>query len=208
MPSFFCERTAEYALVPALQSHLQSVFKFATPIFFWKTREGNRVSENQHLHGHVHLLAVFARRPKLQSDTGKVYGKINQDLVTYAEKSSLAGVPAIAGFPVVESLFDLHSQASMLWFSLHGLPRKDIEFSVALQARPHLTEDLDGALLQPLELTDIAANITRSRVFSWQDAMTQLSELRIDQADGYRSRVNWFGSSYKPVYFLVSPHMR
>lgn len=65
MSSFFGERTAEYAIVPVLQRALKSRFGSALPLFYWKTREGNRTSSEIHGKCFVKVVAMFARRPKI-----------------------------------------------------------------------------------------------------------------------------------------------
>ncbi|RZI80736.1 MAG: hypothetical protein EOP38_21595 [Rubrivivax sp.] len=207
MPSFFNERTAEYALVPALQAHLQAGFQFAVPIFYWKTREGNSIAERVHHDEPVKVLAMFARRPKLSDDSGVVHGKINHDLLNYAQRAGRMGIPTIAGFPAVASLFDLHLEAPLHWFFLGGLPEMDIEFMVDLQAKPSYAQGIDSGL-QPIHLAEITELVKKAPAFSWQDAMARLAELRVERSHGYPLRFNWFGSQYKPVYFLVSPKQR
>src|SRR5689334_17537250 len=97
--SFFCERTAEYALVPILQRSLEAHFGFAVPIFYWKTREGNRTSAEIHKECSVQILAMFARRPKVTQKRNWVTGKINAELFQFADAASSVGIPTIAGFP-------------------------------------------------------------------------------------------------------------
>lgn len=118
MSSFFCERTAEYALVPRLQRSLEAHFGSAIPIFYWKTREGNRVSSEVHRAQFVQVLAMFARRPKLTGRKDWLSGKINFEIFQFADAARSVGVPTIAGFPAVASLHGLYSDPPIYWLPI------------------------------------------------------------------------------------------
>lgn len=204
MSSFFCERTAEYALVPVLQRALEDYFGSAVPIFYWKTREGNRVSSEVHKGQSVKVLAMFARRPKLTCKKNWVSGKVNFELIQFADAARSVGIPTIAGFPAVGSLHDLYSDPPIFWLPVEQSNAGELEFiSNIARSRPILTDE-EGRPIRTLSIEDVIAEVEENaEVLSWDDAMGHISELRQEH---YREEsyfaFGWFGG-YKPVYFLM-----
>lgn len=205
MTSFFSERTAEYALVPALHEYLQLRYSAVSPIFFWKTREGNSYAEELHENCRVKILAMFARRPKFFGPKNLVFGKVNSELVAYAKAAMAVGIPTIAGFPAVQSVFDLHHHPPIYWLDLTSSIEGELCFTVDLSADFPTPNDEDGNPVSTITLADIANLIDDSaNVLPWKEAMKRISKLRATQhqVESY-FHFAWFGG-YKPVYFLVS----
>lgn len=204
MSSFFCERTAEYALVPVLQRSLEEHFGSALPIFYWKTREGNRTSSEVHKERFVQVLAMFARRPKLTSRKNLVSGKINFELFQFADAAGSVGIPTIAGFPAVAAIHSLYNDPSILWLPVEQSNAGDLEFVVDISRRPRPMDE-QGHRLQTLTLEEVIEKVEKNaKVFSWNEAMSHISELRREHyRDGSYFGLGWFGG-YKPVYFLIS----
>lgn len=205
MSSFFCERTAEYALVPVLQRALEAHFGSAVPIFYWKTREGNRESSEVHKGHFVKVIAMFARRPKLTGRKNWVSGKINFELFQFADAARSIGIPTIAGFPAVTSLYDLYSNPPIFWLSVEQSNAGDLEFTTNIaQSRPVLIDE-EGRTITTLSIQEVIEEVKESaEVLSWNDAMSHISELRLEHyREDSHFRFGWFGG-YKPVYFLIS----
>ncbi|WP_288381936.1 hypothetical protein [uncultured Massilia sp.] len=203
MSSFFCERTAEYALVPVLQRALEKHFGSAVPIFYWKTREGNRISSEVHKTDNVRVLAMFARRPKLTGVKNLVAGKINHELFEFADAARSVGIPTIAGFPVVSTLHDLYRNPAILWLPVNHTGMDELVFTADSAAPDPIPTDEDGGLVQILSLESVIEEVAeKAKVLSWDEAMDHISELRLEHyRDGYFG-FGWFGG-YKPVYFLM-----
>lgn len=205
MSSFFCERTAEYALVPVLQRALADHFGSAVPIFYWKTREGNSVSLKVHNGHFVKILAMFARRPKLTGRKNWVSGKINFELLQFADAARSVGIPTIAGFPAVASLHGLYSDPPIFWLPVDQSDAGNLEFTTNIARSRPIPIDEEGRAIPTLSIEEVIIEVEEgAEVFSWDDAMSHISELRLEhyRGDSYFG-FGWFGG-YKPVYFLMS----
>lgn len=124
--AFMCERTAEYALVPALAKILQRDYKAAFPFWFSSTREGSAVAD---LPASFRLLAAFARRPKvLVSGDRVVTVKFGHMLFEVARKARSFGIPVLAGVPLVSALEGLAHTPECWWFLIrdHSGNRDDV----------------------------------------------------------------------------------
>ena len=206
MSSFFCERTAEYALVPVLQRALEDHFGSAVPIFYWKTREGNRVSSEIHKGHFVQVLAMFARRPKLTGRKNWVSGKINFELLEFANAARSVGIPTIAGFPAVASLHGLYSDPPIFWLPVEQSNGGDLEFITNIARSRPIPTDEEGRAIPILSIEEVIEELEENaKVLSWDDAMSHISELRLEHyREDSHFGFGWFGG-YKPVYFLM-PH--
>ena len=205
MSSFFCERTAEYALVPLLQRSLEAHFGSAIPIFYWKTREGNRVSSEIHQGRHVQVLAMFARRPKVTETRDIISGKINLELSQFSRAARAVGIPTIAGFPAVDSVFRLYQDPLIFWLPVEQSEVGDLEFMVDTSLR-HPSPKVGGDLaLRTLSLEEVIDEVkANAKAFPWNEAMGNISQLRIEGSRyGNRHMFGRFGS-YRPIYFLMS----
>lgn len=205
LSSMMNERTVEYTIVPKLLRSLSEHFGNVIPLFFWKSREGNRTSLAIHGGSRVRLIALFARRPKLSEDSGLIWGKINSEVRDFAYEAAQIGVLTIAGFVPANTLFDLGQPIAPFWIPLWESANpenceEDMFFVDTSQQDPLLI----GADLKPypvVSLTDIceAAN-ERCREMDWGRAIVAMSELRQNlHGHGFHS---WLGG-YKPVYFVI-----
>jgi hypothetical protein len=205
MPSFFSERTAEYALVQLLQASLRQTFSSVTPMYYWKTREGNRTSA--HVHGGcvVQVLAMFARRPKVMEGQDLVRGKINGELLEFSRAARKVGIATIAGFPAVKSVFELHANPLVLWLPLDQRSA-GYEFIVDLSVPHPQPMDNEDCIVSALSSEEIVQHIQQcSQSLSWDSAMQRMGDLKRlrNGSMGFFSRFG-FDSGYKPVYFLLS----
>jgi hypothetical protein len=205
LSSFFCERTAEYALVPLLQRSLELSFGAAIPIFYWRSREGNQLSSSVHRGHEIRVLAMFSRRPKATHRRKLIGGNINSELFEFSQAARAHGIVSIAGFPAVESIYNLYSNPSIYWLPLDSTRDSDFEFTVDLLEPIPKPIGSDGIELQTLSLPFIIEQVRDcSRLLAWDDAMEFISELR---SKCFRktplSIFAGFGG-YKPVYFLMS----
>jgi phospholipase C len=48
------------------------------------------------------------RRPKIAAQENCIWGKINSELFKFAEAARAVGIPCIAAFPAVATLYDLY----------------------------------------------------------------------------------------------------
>jgi hypothetical protein len=204
LASFLCEHTAEYMLVPRMQAVLATRFPSSVPIYFWKTREGNSVSSSLHSRQSLRVLAMFARRPKIVETEHLLGGKINQELYEFAGASWRAGIPAIAAFPAVSSLWGLYDNPPVFWISLQIKKLSDMEFILDTSKHSCQLFRRDGHVVRVLSDNEIIEMINQeAKVFEWDEAMKKIGELRLERyREGSFSRFFRFGG-YKPVYFLL-----
>lgn len=171
-------------------------------MYFWKSREGNRISSKLHELEELQVLALFARRPKLGDGENVLWGKINRELFEFSGAASTMGIFSIAGFPAARSIFHLHSDPLVFWITLAGERLTDIEFRVDLGASTIHPIGLDGTEIEALSINQIYNLVNeRCRLMSWVDAMNAIDELRLRHFPSH----GYFGGSvgYKPIYFLL-----
>ncbi|HJV86963.1 MAG TPA: hypothetical protein VJ698_15965 [Noviherbaspirillum sp.] len=204
MSSFFCERTAEYALVPLLQRSLEAHFGSAVPIFFWKTREGNRTSSEIHQDRSVQVLAMFARRPKVTGNRNRIAGKINIELIQFAHAARSVGISTIAAFPAVDSIYSLYSDPQIFWLPVELSCDCDFNFEADISKRVPTLTDENGIKVRTMSLKQVSEGVEDgAKILSWDEAMQHISQLRLEHyRDDSNFRLSWF-SGYKPVYFLI-----
>jgi len=202
MASFFSERTAEYLLVWQLKACLEIGSRTVIPIFFWKTREGNRTSSKLHAGATVRIVALFARRPKITDKANLVAGKLNAELFRFTEVASSFGIYTIAGFPAVGRIFDLYLNPSTIWLSLDYPENSgDIEFFVDISRENKKAFNDDLGLLHMLSSSTIVHESDKvCRAYSWGDAMNVLGMLQREINSYYNFP---FGGGYKPVFLLI-----
>lgn len=203
MISFFCERTAEYAVVPAFSKVLRSIGE-PTPLYFWKTREGNNTSTALHNNFDVHIIAFFARRPKVNPKKRNIIQcKINAELYDYSKLAFELDIPVFCGLPVTSSIFELES-SQILWF--HVAPNYNGEEPVFnLEANVFCPLNFKKEQLHPLMREEIIEIIKNSALkIPWGEAVCRMNELnrRPNNVNAYMPwwMRNWH---YKPLYFLI-----
>jgi hypothetical protein len=147
---------------------------------------------------------MFARRPKASDRKDLIEGKINSELVGFANASRRIGIPSIAGYPASRSLPDLYSNPSLIWFDLSQFRQRDTIFAVDFSQEPLTPRLAGGRALQTLTLTQISEDICKNaRTFTWDEAMEHCAALRLEESQNdYRFGFGWLGG-YKPVYFLM-----
>jgi len=205
MLGFLSEHTAEYVLVPRLRSILAAKFGIVIPVYFWKTREGNSLSNLIHKSEFVRVLALFPRRPKLTSPTEEtIWGKINQELLEYARASSSAGIPAIAGLPLAHSLPELWENREPIWISLAYESPEDVVFEVEAVSRKVVSVRPEGQKLDIMAEKNIPFFVEENAsTMTWPDAIDAVNILRTERfRDNFHNRIFFLGG-YKPVYFFV-----
>ncbi len=196
MVSFYTERTAEYSLVPSFSNLLSSLGKVA-PIFFWKTREGNKTSEAIHDEEEVRVIAFFARRPKIDTrNMNLIEMKINHSLYEFSERAKDLNIPVFCGLPITTNIFELN-EPDCLWFHVEGgyddeYVDVNIENKRCFSSIPSLTQQ------------DVIDIVNKESVkMPWKDAVEIMGKLNENFSTlGYVSRF-MRNTHYKPVYFLI-----
>ena len=200
MISFYTERTAEYALVPAFSNILNTLGKVA-PIFFWKTREGNRTSEAIH-DDKVRVIAFFARRPKIDTRNINFIGmRINDSLYEFSERAKSLNIPVFCGLPITTNIFELDNP-DCLWFHIDSKYRHKPTYEyVGIDIENEKYIDGSISSLTQEEIIDIVN--AESVKMSWKEAVEIIGKLNENYSTlGYMSRFIR-NTHYKPVYFLI-----
>ncbi|MEM0672145.1 hypothetical protein AAHA48_03005 [Dickeya oryzae] len=207
MPSFFSERTAEYSLIPEVMKVLGERFPFVAPIYFWKSREGNSISRVQNIHKRVRIMAMFARRPKIEKLENYVSGRINSSVLNYARHAKEYGVATIAGFIAVDSFFDISSKNRFVWFDLCNVAESTSDYDFLCKLNP--CEVVRGAgdfrEVRVINIEILTAIINKDcQSMEWDSGMEiiyKLNQLTSPSNNSFFGRL--WGGGYKPVLFLV-----
>jgi len=204
MTSFYSERTAEYTLVPAFQKILNPLGE-SIPIYFWKTREGNTISNTLHGDNDVYLIAFFARRPKINPNNRNIIqGKINYQLFEFSKQASKWNVPVFCGLSLTTDIFQL-SQTNFLWFHIDSI-LEGIEPIFNIENNQVIPINDDAKWLSPLSESSIIDIVQRtSKKIPWSMAVERMTELYRQSDDETQRHTLWFTRNwiYKPMYFLV-----
>ncbi|MFA6629810.1 MAG: hypothetical protein WCS55_08620 [Sulfuricurvum sp.] len=204
MPSFYSEKTAEYALVPAFLEILNSLGKVA-PIYFWKTREGNQISQSLHASDQVQVVAFFARRPKIYNSNDEIIeGKINSSLYKFSEQAAQFNIPVFCGLPITTNIFELN-RPECLWF--HIDPKSEKKDNIFYFDLENKLLDFPYSANKPVSLSknEIIEIVGKTSIeMSWFDAIEIMNQLYRKSDDGNRL-TPWFFRNwhYKPLYFLI-----
>ena len=189
--SYICEHSAEFSLVPALKSILHREYDFVTPVFPWLNREGGNLSMALHRDDSFRLLALFARRPKLNdADSRSLYMTINSELEAFAELSEENGIPVIAGCPRASNFWELGNAEGFIWFRLGCRTFDQYLISIDDLGRRFSSSLLDkSGVLKLVRESGSVQNIHGFRDFLYESRQT--------------FSTGFFGAQYKPVYFLM-----
>lgn len=199
LESFMCEHSAEYVVARCLGHILESAGIAAIPLYFWSSREGNRMSRHVHSSLRGRLIAVFPRRPKLHIEKpGSVYWKINEELHRFANAADHFGIVTIGALPIASSILDLLPPAGVIWLKLGG---KVEECVVNLHVSSTKIDSTSGKpkTLGAEEIVSVLQS--NSKILNWEEMLFGMSQLRLELTESHHAFMG--GSSYKPVYFLM-----
>ena len=124
--------------------------------------------------------------------------KVNAELFRSAAEFRRVGVPVLAGFPLVTTVFDFSDDVEFRWFTLRG---DENEGDIEVETRA-ITNQSGSPLLQgPLSDQDICRLVTQeSEPMPWNMTIEYINHVRRQEADNGL----WaLGRGYKPVYFLA-----
>eukprot|EP00914_Ancora_sagittata_P030645 GHVO01061549.1.p1 GENE.GHVO01061549.1~~GHVO01061549.1.p1 ORF type:complete len:171 (+),score=0.83 GHVO01061549.1:197-709(+) len=170
-----------------MKALLEKKFSVVVPIFPWLSREFGNRGKSTHGFSGFNVLALFPRRPKISEDN-EVLLTVNGELSVYKEIGLQHGITVIAGCPVARNLWELASCNECAWV--------DIDNSYGYIER---VESLAGKRLTDEE---IFAAVSQSEVHS----MDTLEKFVRDTREALPAGLGFFGTRYKPVYFLIVEH--
>lgn len=181
--SFISEHTAEFVLVPMMKSLLEKHYPTVLPIYPWLSREFSNRAKGTHGFSGFHILALFPRRPKL-SNSDNVYVTINSELSAYKEIALKYGITVIAGCPLATNLWELASCNECAWL--------DVEVT------NDYLEEVTSLNNRRITDREILRDVSQSEIHSMESLEEFIRNTR------YTLPAGFFGTRYKPVYFLIS----
>lgn len=199
--SFISERSAELILVPRLIEELREFYPSITPVFYWVSREGSKMSHDSFQHRKVRILVLYARRPKIEFvGSGEIQIKINQLLFNRAAKYKQVGMPVIAGCPLADDLEKMQFGIECVWLNIdpEGI-EENILFNLA-------GERLNNTKTCSLQIGEIVNIIDATPIITWQQAIQKISEVKRQTRYGAADNVFHFGvygDMYKPIYLII-----
>jgi hypothetical protein len=202
--SFMNERSLEYVVVPELIKILSVNGNLVAPIFFWKSREGEARSASAHNGRIVRVIALFARRPKINEDPNIVIGKINWQLINFAIEANSFGIPSVAAFCAGRSLFEI-DPARAHWIALWG--KKEVEDIHFYQHTHEKSQSLlrdDGTSIATISKATLAQSLfAASEPMSFTTAIHRMDALRPFLTNNPYYFNSFLSGAYKPVYLLI-----
>lgn len=205
--SFMSEHTAEYALVNEIVRILSRRYSSITPIYLWLSREGSSNAVRSLAHRHFKVVAVYPRRPKVQSPgSGSMRIKFNNTVLIAAREYHNRGIPVLMGSPLVSDLASFRTGTSCTWFRLagHDSPTGDWHATVALGGE--LIESLPerSPIAGPLDHDSIISYVSSSAIDAeWPEWLRTIRETRKSSRFLEDRSFLWFGRTYKPFYLLL-----
>jgi len=197
MRSFLSEHTAEYCLVSQAVKAFSSYVGTAIPIYFWSTREGNRLAQQSLAGQELRIVSVFARRPKISGPCAEsMTAKLNRELFHYASEAESLGISTLAGMPLVTSLNQLRLDCPCAWFRL--FKSHDLDTEITMSLRGQTSEIVPSFVTGPAPLESLAEDaFCAASTVEWGDAIEILRTLRQVTRSGV------FYGGYNPFHLLL-----
>jgi hypothetical protein len=210
--SFISEHSAELILVPAIDRVLSRAGMQVVPIYFWKTREGNHLSQKCTIEKNFRVIAMYARRPKvIEPEQDNIEVKINDILFQKAFHLKQYGIPTIAGVPRISTISDLRIGCDCSWFYLDPQKPEEEERVILVEIRTNQCRgNLSHGVQGPLHESDLLGIVNKAKIFSeWAEVISVLR----GEPNTWISKISFLNSmfwpfiAYKPIYFLISEKM-
>jgi hypothetical protein len=197
--SFLNEHSAEFVIVPAFGAILATEFETVIPLYYWSSREGGLLSQQSLVDRQVLIVALFARRPKVDRlSQPYIDVKFNDRLFRLAAFLEDRHIPVFAGVPLPSSLDQFHQTTPSSWFRLPGRGQEEI-VRISLAGGPMKSP----RFVIPLDAGSIVHSLTVvCRGQSWRTVLSLFQEIKGGAVPGY-SRHSMYGDVYKPVYFVM-----
>lgn len=205
--SFINEHTAEYYLVPRICKALSSSEYQAVPFYYWKTREGANMSKLSDQGNKARLIAVYARRPKVDlPGQNEIIVKLNHSLFQSSFVFKEYDVPVFAGVPLASSIMELSLDTPCSWFFLNPEQVLDDDLIFSISRKSQL---LDGEIEPYAKKIDennlfeaiINKSVTNTWV-KWIEIINLVSWQIQEENNSFNPFFQWFGI-YKPFYIIL-----
>lgn len=195
LESFISEHTAEFLLVPQMQATLQKSFWSVIPLFVWVTREGSNFARREMAGRKFRVCALFPRRPKIDRD-GKIFLKLNEQVLFAAENLHLIGIPVFAGIPILSHLTDLNVDCECNWYQLLPGGAGDVTIPITSEVDEPYSD-----FLNQIFINELSTNILRDAIiFEYGEAIEHIRFVKTNFSMGM------YTSVYKPIFFFMEIH--
>jgi len=195
--SFISEHTAEYILIPQIVHELEKDFDKVIPLYFWATREGGIMARASLRPFQYKVIALYARRPKIDlvgAEENLI--RINDLLFERAKTFGARGIPVIAGIPLLSDLNSLRLNSKCLWIHLADTGyQQDIKIDI----HNPLIENNHFSLINPGEFKPLVNE--KCNPIPGEEVIDIMRSAK----NGFNSQ-HWsglFNEQYKPVYILI-----
>jgi len=174
------------------------------PMFFSGQREDTHIAFDSSAGERFHLVALFARRPKIdRAESRCIEGKINRRLFRVAQCASQLGISTFCGISLTNNIFD-QVRAESLWFDISELDSGDDE-RFSCEVSGELTLDRFHGQIQSSHHAAILSRVSSSRILNWAEVTYIMRELPKLADDSVPSRFMFHSQTWrlKPVFFAI-----
>ncbi len=202
------EHSIEFGLVYQLTEILSDKWN-VTPLYFWRTREGNTWAQKCSHSEEIRTLAVFPRRPKIEYvDEDTIELKVNESVQEEAARLESAGIPTFYGAPLISNLLSYNLISEYMWFYVKNY---QVDFNdTVLKVSKSSRKIMDGYNFKYIEIID-EHKIREFANKSIQKTLTDIIKT-IKQVMDARKNANpfqrflFYGNVYKPIFLLLQRH--
>lgn len=202
MPSFYSDRTAEYALVSKFAEILKPLGS-VVPIYYAGQREDTHVAYETQQQKRFYLVAFFARRPKIdRAESQSIEGKIHKQLFNVGRRAAALGIPTFCGISLTNNIFH-QMQSEPLWFDISETAYdEDMKFRCEINSPLNL--EVHYGHLNPMDQSSVLSKVASGQTLDWSGVISIMKELP-KFADDYQPKFMFLSQTwrYKPIYFAI-----
>lgn len=200
--SFMSEHSAEYIITFKLCNYFISLHKQITPVYLFRTREGNSMGRMA-FNSKIKSFVVYPRRPKkYRKDDSLIYFKINESILKGLKHYQGNGVPAYIGGPIINGLDEYNMDNNIFLAIVRSqVPNKNYgDVYINFDQNKNLVNDNQN--IKIISFNNILRDIeTKAEQKTWQELIQLSIEVNNLQNDNF-SRLS-FLTPYKPIIFIV-----
>lgn len=201
-----CEQTASFALMTHLCSVISKVSDNITPLWFWRTREGSRLSELCDDSRKLRVIGFYPRRPKVSSvSDSQLLVKINAHVINAFKRAAACKILLLIGVPLVVSILDYRLSSPCAWYRPTNIGNydKDYFFRLDLVGAVVDSDPADMPFKGPINdhvLLDLVTSGSELR--TWTEIIECMRQ--ITRSDPFAaSSFSIFGLGHYRPYFVV-----
>jgi hypothetical protein len=200
-----CEQTASFALMTHLCSVLSNISDSITPLSFWVTREGSRLSEQCDDGRRLRIMGFYPRRPKMFSiPSSQFLVKINAHIIDAFRRATACKIPFLIGVPLVTSILAYRLSSPCAWYRSKGIGNSDNDYLIRLDLAGSIVDSdpMDLPFEGPINdrvLLDLATS--GSQVCTWAEAIVCMHHIL--RPERFATHLSPFGLRHYRPYFVA-----